>query len=94
VSDDEPQRKVAVLRDQGSGASKLAWIGKMNLNAAGINVGHQAGEPAVPGSQLIFDLDQNAYRNDPDLCRGVDQLRTAVVIRVAAVKERDQRAGV
>jgi len=91
---DEPQRKIAVLRDQGSGARELPWIGNVNLNAASINVGHQAGEPAVPGSQLIFDLHQSADRDDPDFCRGVDQLPTAVVIGVAAVNERDQRAGV
>lgn len=63
----------------------------MYLQATGPDITHQSREAFAPGPQLVLDLHQRADRHDADLRCCVDELATAIVIRVAAIHQRDQR---
>jgi hypothetical protein len=91
---DESERQVGILLDKGGGACEFGWVREMYLETSSLDISHQAGESAVPGSKLIFDLDERAHGDDPDFGRCVDQLAAALVSGIAAVDEREEGAGV
>lgn len=91
---DESKRKVGILLDKCAGARDLGGVGNVHLETCSLDIAHQAREPAVPWSQLILDLNQRAHRDDANFRGGIDELAAAVMIGVATVDERDQRAGV
>lgn len=91
---DQPEREVGVLIDKGAGARELGRVGEVYFQTSGFNISHQRGEPTLPRSKLVLDFHKRADRDDPHFAGGVDEFAAAIVIGIAAIDERHERASI
>jgi len=90
----EPERKIGVGVNKRRSSSELVVVWKVSIEPAGAYVCHQRRKASGPRPEQILHLDQHGERDYAPLAGCSEQLCAALVVRVAAINQRDQRTRV